>query len=327
MPHRGCPIDAGTGVITWTPAGDQLGEHFVTLLVADNRGGVGGQTYNMLVQADPPNAPPVITSLPPLVSTADVLYEYQIEANDPEGTVLVFSLAVGPAGMSIDAVTGLVNWTPTVALAGLHDMEVAVADADGGTGSQAYTVAVNVSNQRPVLNNRPSTRVLVGDEYAWDINVTDADGDPLSYQLTTSPGGMSIDQVGRVRWTPADADVGVARVELLVVDNRGLGLTFGYDLDVLVDETPPQASLSTSSNPAPVNEPVTIAVSAVDDVAVDSVSLMIDGLPVALDGNGRTTSSFGAVGEITLVATATDISGRTAQQTVVLSVIDTSDQG
>lgn len=293
------------------------------MVVADDRGGVGGQTYNLLVQDEVPNAPPVITSVPAVVSTAEVLYEYQVEANDPDGTTLQYSLATNPTGMAIDVNTGLVNWTPSNAQAGqLHNVEVLATDAHGAIGSQAYTVAVNISKQRPVLNNRPETLTLVGDEYAWDVNVTDADNDPLTYELTTAPAGMTIDQLGRIRWTPEASDVGVARVELLLVDDRGLGVTFGCDLDVVQDD---QVALSLSSNPAPLGEPVTITVQAVDDIAVASLLLEVDGVPLALDGNGMATQTFDAVAQINLVATATDATGNTGEANLVLSVIDPSD--
>ena len=50
---------------------------------------------------------------PATVAQVSSLYNYGATATDPEGQPLTFSLAFGPAGMSISP-SGVVSWTPTI---------------------------------------------------------------------------------------------------------------------------------------------------------------------------------------------------------------------
>src|SRR5262249_35834270 len=61
-----------------------------------------------------PVAPPVFTSLPPALATAGQLYSYQVSAVDPQTEAVSYLLARGPNGMSVDPVTGLLTWTPSL---------------------------------------------------------------------------------------------------------------------------------------------------------------------------------------------------------------------
>ncbi len=116
----GMTINAATGVVQWRPAVAQLGSHSVVVKVEDDRGGFVTQTYSMVVANATSNLPPVITSNPAVVATVDQVYEYGITAADPNGDPLSFALREGPAGMNLDAVSGLLQWTPSLAQVGSH---------------------------------------------------------------------------------------------------------------------------------------------------------------------------------------------------------------
>ena len=64
------------------------------------------------------NQAPGIVSTPVVNATADQLYTYDVDANDPDGDTLTFSLDAAPAGMSIDTASGLIQWTPDAAQVG-----------------------------------------------------------------------------------------------------------------------------------------------------------------------------------------------------------------
>lgn len=55
---------SAAGLIEWTPAADQDGNHAVTVRVEDGRGGAATQEYAVSAITPPPNRPPVITSSP-----------------------------------------------------------------------------------------------------------------------------------------------------------------------------------------------------------------------------------------------------------------------
>lgn len=58
------------------------------------------------------NSPPRIVSTPPAGLAQGNLYQYQVQAQDPDDDPLTFALGEGaPEGMTIDAKSGLLSWT------------------------------------------------------------------------------------------------------------------------------------------------------------------------------------------------------------------------
>ena len=88
----------------------------------------------------PINYNPVIYSGPVLNGTEDIVYNYDVNATDPNGNPLSYILTRNPGGMSIDESTGLITWTP--ASAGVFDVTVEVNDGLGGKHTQAFTISV-----------------------------------------------------------------------------------------------------------------------------------------------------------------------------------------
>jgi hypothetical protein len=87
------------------------------------------------------NSAPVIESNAVTTATEGALYIYGVEATDPEGDTLTYSLTAGPTGMTINSSTGVINWTPTEAQIGEHDVEIEVSDLYRST-SQSFTITV-----------------------------------------------------------------------------------------------------------------------------------------------------------------------------------------
>ncbi len=85
----------------------------------------------------------MITSTPVTTATAGQSYSYTVTATDPDlDDTQTYSLDVMPDGMTIDATTGVIDWTPTMAQFGDNAVTVTVTDFNGLTDSQTYTVTV-----------------------------------------------------------------------------------------------------------------------------------------------------------------------------------------
>ena len=56
------------------------------------------------------------------------VYSYDVNANDFENDALTYSLIDHPEGMTIDTITGVINWEPTKAQIGNHEVTVNVED-------------------------------------------------------------------------------------------------------------------------------------------------------------------------------------------------------
>ena len=248
----GMTIDASTGLITWTPTPAQAGSHSVTVRVTDSGGLSADQGYTITVSAPTPtNRPPTITSTAPLAATAGNLYTYLVTATDPDaGDTLTFSLPTAPAGMSINAASGLITWTPTVAQVGNANLTVRVTDSGGLSADQGYTITVSApgpTNRPPTITSTAPLAAIAGTPYTYAVTASDPDaGDTLTYSLTTAPAGMSIDGAsGLITWTPTAAQAGDHAVEVKVQDSGGLFVTQPFTLTVTAALvcTPPPAGL------------------------------------------------------------------------------------
>ncbi|MGJ0428053.1 PKD domain-containing protein [Methylobacter sp.] len=124
---------------------DRPGDYIGQLIVNDGQADSDPDTALVAVsvaEPKPVNNAPQITTSPSLVASAGTGYSYDVDASDADGDTLTYSLTVYPTGMTIDAQSGQINWTPAANQAGTQSINVAVADAKGGSGSQSYTVTV-----------------------------------------------------------------------------------------------------------------------------------------------------------------------------------------
>jgi hypothetical protein len=91
------------------------------------------------------NSAPVIKQLPVLDRQGAGL-SYQFEAEDAEGDRnLRFFLQDAPAGMEIDALSGLLTWQPSAEQAGKHLVKVGVKDSEGDASLFEWEVTVNAA--------------------------------------------------------------------------------------------------------------------------------------------------------------------------------------
>jgi bacillopeptidase F len=178
---------------------------------ADNSYGYGLTdalaAYQTLV-AGGGNTPPAIDSVPATVAAQGEPYSYAVQANDSNGGTIVFSLDVAPAGMTINAATGEITWTPDYAQEGIFAVGVRAANARGLGATQAFDVMVTRNNLPPVAAD-DSYEVVKGSTLAVPQagvlrNDTDPNRDPLSALLVLGPvnGKLTLNADGSFSYTP-----------------------------------------------------------------------------------------------------------------------------
>ncbi|AFY70885.1 RHS repeat-associated core domain protein [Thalassoporum mexicanum PCC 7367] len=316
----GMIIDPGTGLIEWTPTATDLGNATIEVRVDDGQGGIATQTYDLLISDTAANLAPAFTSQPIYAAAIDEPYTYQATASDPEDGTLTFSLGNSPTDMTIDANTGLIEWTPTTDQTGDFSIEVIVTDPDGATATQSFVVSTIV-NSAPVILSTPATGIQSGDTYLYNLRVEEPDGDPLTYTLTEAPEGMTIDNLGRLRWdVPLGLNV-LQPVTITVADNRGASVQQSFDIAVSGDDQAPVINLSAPFN-VNINEPANIVVTATDNIRVTELLLIIDGESITLDANGVAEYTPTQSGVFTAQAIATDAAGNMATVEQEFGVID-----
>ena len=133
----GMTIDAHTGLITWAlPA---PGDHFVTVQVEDDLGASDTQVYSLTIPVS--NLAPAIASASVVKATVGQLYQYQVDAVDPNGDPITYRLETAPAGMTIEPQAGLLTWEPDTAER--VTVVIRVEDPHGAYATQSYTLAVS----------------------------------------------------------------------------------------------------------------------------------------------------------------------------------------
>jgi len=140
----GMTINSTSGLISWVPTDEQVGDHQVKVKVTDGKDPVY-QEYTLTVTLPPSNQPPIITSFANTLAIVGIGYNYDVNATDPENDILTYSLVTFPSGMTINSSDGVIDWTPTLAQVGNH--WVAVAVSDGETSDyQQYAIRVSPSD-------------------------------------------------------------------------------------------------------------------------------------------------------------------------------------
>lgn len=106
-----------------------------------NASGTVQATVSLTV--NPVNDPPTITSSPGTSATVGQPYSYDVNASDPDSATLTYSLTASPTGMTINATTGLIQWTPQASQTGANSVTVRVTDQGGLFATQSFTITVN----------------------------------------------------------------------------------------------------------------------------------------------------------------------------------------
>ncbi|MDD2768270.1 MAG: Ig domain-containing protein [Methylococcus sp.] len=131
-----------------------------TIAVKDGKGGFALQPVTVTIDCPPgkswsydpalaeectesPTGMVTITSKPAMAGlAAGETYVYQVIATDSKQLPLAFSLSGQPEGMSIDAATGLISWTPAAGTSGTFSFKVTASNSQGGSYTQAVRVTV-----------------------------------------------------------------------------------------------------------------------------------------------------------------------------------------
>ncbi len=87
------------------------------------------------------NSPPKITSTPP-ATVNQGRYEYVVTASDPEGDPLTYTLQTAPSGMTIDKMTGRIEWRIAAETKGTHRVRVVVEDDRNGHAFQEFDLSL-----------------------------------------------------------------------------------------------------------------------------------------------------------------------------------------
>ncbi len=163
-----------------------------------------------------PNDPPVVTSTPVTEAIENELYTYDVDATDPEGKPLIYSLTTAPIGMTIDPNTGLIQWTPV--------------DADA---SQSHNIDVLIDDGKKTTIH--SFLVYAKDKSTITFSIKDVTDDTDLSGMEVKVGTYSADTDGTGVATLVDVVEGIYPIE--VNDKTGLETNyFTYTAGKLISD-------------------------------------------------------------------------------------------
>jgi ribosomal protein S6E (S10) len=323
-------IDSATGVITWTPENDDVGSNAVTVLIDDGNGGTNTQSFSIMVSNT--NDPPAITSVAITTATQDMLYVYDVQADDIDSTdILTYTLSAFPEGMTINSGTGVISWSPSSTQIGDSSVTVEVFDGSGETDTRTFTITVANVNDPPVFTTQPKTTATEEAEYFYEVEASDDDGDTLTFSLLNYPAGMVIDsQDGTINWTPTNEQMGTHSIVIKVIDGNGGDTRQSFTITVADENDSPEI---TSTPITTATEEVVYAYDVeaqdsdlTDDTLVYELAVGPQGMQInSTAGIISWRPTNGQVGDNSIIIVVTDGRGGSDTQTFTLVVMNAND--
>lgn len=253
------------GLISWNVPASFAGKSAeVVINVRDQYGNYDLQFFTLVGAAS--NASPVITSIPGAWTEMGQTYQYQLSATDADGDPLVYHLNNAPAGMQLEADSGLLTWAPTTSAADPVSVQVSVSDPYAAVASQSFTIKVyDGPNHVPVIHSEPVVQAWVGQTYQYQLNVEDVDGDPLTINLISAPAGVvwNSDTLA-LTWVPELSQQGANTFSIEVVDPRDGRAEQAFTVAVLVPNHPPEFESSPAMSSMFTGETFAYIAKAVD---------------------------------------------------------------
>lgn len=246
----GAVIDRNTGEFSWTPSDLQApSTNTVVVRVSDNGTPPLSNSRAFKIVAARLNRPPVLSPLPDQQIDEGSFLQLILAASDPDtGQTLSYRLEPGaPAGLALDASSGLLTWSPGES-AGPGAYPVTITVADNGSpsraDSQSFQIAVREVNSPPALPTLEDQTIGAGETLSLRLNAADADlpANTLSYRFDSpAPEGMTLDaRTGEIRWTPQALQApGTNTIAVSVTDNGSPALSDQRVFTIVVCGPPP----------------------------------------------------------------------------------------
>jgi large repetitive protein len=307
------------GALTLTPAANFNGTSTVSFVFND-RGNTGrdpgltgdatseeARTTATLTIAAVNDAPTPVGSLPPQANVdaqGGISVATASGFTDVDNATLSYSATGLPAGLSINASTGVITGTVDRSAsqggtAGVYSVAITARDAAGLTATQSFSWTI--TNPPPVAVN-DATLTVNEDTAGTTVNVltndSDPDGDPISITSATATNGIvTINANGTLTFTPNANYTGSATITYTISDGQGGTATATVPVTVVavndaptrVGSLPPQAHVDAAAG---INVPTAQAFADVDG---PTATYSATGLPAGLTINPTTGAITGTI--------------------------------
>ena len=313
------------GLFTFAPEIEQTGSFEFTVRVSD---GELFDEHDFEIHVEAPNQPPMFTTMidEETIAEGDE-FEFQFEAEDPDGDELTFSLVQGEnienASMSDD---GLFTFSPDFGQAGSYNFTAQVSDGEL-TDEHDFVIHVEETNRPPEFTTVIDEETIAeGDEFEFQFEAEDPDGDELTFSLIHGENieNVSMSGDGLFTFSPDFGQAGSYDFTAQVSDGE---LTDEHEFVIHVEETnrPPEASDITASTrmnlPLELNLLNFVTDPDGDPVEITNVTSPMNGEVVLDEGVVTYTPDLNFTGSDQFSYTASDDKGESDTGTVTVEVL------
>jgi hypothetical protein len=299
----GLTLNASTGVISGTPAA--AGAYSFTVSATDSNAVVATQAYSGTIAAAL-----VITTL--TLPTPVIGKPYTQTVQTSGGTApIVFAVTGGalPAGLTLNASTGVVSGTPTGS--GSYSFTIKATDANGTTSTVTYSGTIAAALAVTTLTLPVP---VIGTPYSQTVQTTGGTA-PIAFAVTAGslPAGIALNaSSGVVSGTATTA--GAYSFTVTATDANGLASSATYSGTIA-----PPVAIVTPALPTPeAGQPYSQTVQTTGGTPPLTFALTGGALPAGLTLNTATgviSGTVTAAGPYSFTITVTDANGKTSTVT------------
>jgi uncharacterized protein YkwD len=234
--------------LTYTPAADYAGPDSFTFEVSDGERRSNTATVSITVERPPPVNHAPTASDSSVATTAGVSVEVPLQASDPDGDALTYTLVAGPEHGLLSGVAPALSYTPAAGYTGADSFTFKVSDGEleSGVATVSITVApATPENDAPIATDA-SVTTSAGTAVGVALQATDPDGDELTYEVRSGPAhGTLSGDAPDLTYTPAAGYTGPDSFTWVASDGRLESNTATVTITVLAANRPPVAQNGT----------------------------------------------------------------------------------
>lgn len=294
--------------ITGTPS--TAGTYPVSLS-ANNATGTGS-TVTLVITIQPSGPVPAINSAATVTANLSAPLSYQITATNSPTSYTASGL---PVGLSLNAASGLISGTPTVA-----GVSTATLTASNGNGASASFTLTFILGPVSVINSAATLTGYAG--AAITPYALSATNTPLSYNVGALPAGLTYDSANKtIKGTPAAA--GTSAVNITASNAVGTGPAFALSIQIAAPIAP-VIDTHPASQTKNAGESVTFTVVATGTPA-PTYQWKKGGVVIAgATGTSYTINPVGAGDAADYTVVVTNAGGSVTSNPATLTVVTTS---